>query len=300
MNLCVLPRPVGIVYEPFIENNNISNSVINALTQMELKLHQEEVVEIYKMVNPHEYVFSKISDTATSISKINATSNLYYELYEILNTFDILKTLYLTIIHIGNDITITSPVHLLFNNTISNIQQCVVGDNVESVDFVFIDIGISLDISLDIIVKSLNVDGIAIIKLSSIYTKKSVAILYLLSIIFNKTYIVKPSVINILSSDIFVLCIGRLSKTIEYDETRIPYMSIPTIFSCKIEEFNSVNGYRQLDSYDQLFNLLSNKNKIVKLELLKKTNIQKSVAWCEKHNIPHHKLGDKVNMFLRS
>lgn len=299
MNLCILPRPTGIIYEPFFDNTNISTSVFDALTQMELKLHNEEVIEIYKMINPHEYVFSKISDTS-SISKINATSNLYYELYEILNTFDILKTLYLTIFHIGNDVIVSSPFHLLFNNTISNIHQCVIGDNIEPADFIFMDIGINLDSSINIIVKSLNVDGIAIIKLSNIYTKKSVAILYLLSILFNKTYIVKPSVINILASDIFILCIGRLSKTVEYDEFRIPYMSIPAIFSCKIEEFNSVNGYRQLDSYDQLFNLLSNKNKVVKLELLKKTNIQKSVAWCERHNIPHHKMGDKVNMFLRS
>jgi hypothetical protein len=32
--------------------------------------------------------------------------------------------------------------------------------------------------------------------------------------------------------------------------------------------------------------------------LIKKTNIQKSVAWCEKYKIPCNKFSEKTNIFL--
>jgi hypothetical protein len=44
--------------------------------------------------------------------------------------------------------------------------------------------------------------------------------------------------------------------------------------------------------------MLNNKNKHDKVEVFKKANIQKSVSWCEKYEIPYNKFTDKTNMFL--
>jgi predicted transcriptional regulator len=291
-----MPRPSGITHG---ENTDffISESVFNALDKMELKMDTDnnELTEICKLYNPHEYVFSNVIDTP--VSKLLPTTNLYYELHEIFNTFGMFKTLYklCQILHVEEELSIT-PFHSLFNTV--NITHCVIDDVSNKSDFIFIDLGVNLIPALDVINQLLNNEGIAIIKLTNIYKKQTISILYLLSIIFEKTFIVKPSVINVLSNNIFIVCINRINKPIIYENQNIMKIVIPAIFLCKIEEFNSVNGHRQLDAYEQIFNLLHNKHRNNKLEMLKKTNIQKSIAWCEKHNIPHNKFGDKINMFL--
>ena len=199
------------------------------------------------------------------------------------------------IIHIGDELTPT-PFYL-FSNT-SSITHCAINyvDASNKTDFIFIDLGVNLTTAFDVIYRLINDEGTAIIKLTNIYKKEAVDILYLLSIIFVKTFIVKPSVINVLSNDIFIVCISRTDKSIAYESHE--FIVIPINFLCKIEEFNSINGHRQLDAYEQIFNLLHNKHRHNKLELLKKNNIQKSIVWCEKHNITHNKFGDKINMFL--
>ena len=299
MNLCIMPRPSGISCSE-VSDFFISESVFNALNKMELKMDADnvELTEICKIYNPHEYVFSNVIDTP--ISKLKPSSNLYYELYEIFNTFGIFKTLHKksNLIHIEKEITISiTPFYLLFNNA-TIITHCNINEIVSNkTDFIFIDLDVCLILALDVILKLLNNEGTAIIKLTSVYTKQSISVLYLLSIIFEKTFIVKPTVINILSNDIFIVCISRTNKSLTYNNN-IMSIDIPAFFLYKIEEFNSINGHRQLDAYEQIFNLLHNKHRTNKLELLKKTNIQKSIGWCEKHNIPYNKFGDKINMFL--
>ena len=150
------------------------------------------------------------------------------------------------------------------------------------------------------ILSSLAIGATLIIKLSNITNKETIHFLYLLSILFEKAYIVKPSVVNIMSNDIFIVCISFLNNYAEYAEVDLDLTEIPNFFLSKLEEFNSINGYRQLDAYDQVFNMLYNKNRWQKLELLKKINIQKSISWCDKNNVPCNKIGDKTNMFLNN
>ena len=294
MNLCIMPRPTGFVCT---ESSDyfLSTSIFNALRIMELKINtHSEFSEICKIINPYEYVFS--NDTS-GVSKLTI-SNLYYELCEIFNTFSTFKTFHEgQILHVGEELTL-SPFHLLFNS--ATIFHCSV-DNIANTTIhpkiIFIDIGVNLILALDIIFRLLPNEGSAIIKLQTIYKKQTISVLYLLSIVFDKTFIVKPSITNILSNEMFILCIGR-NKQIVYENVDVMAIDIPAIFLCKIEEFNSVNGHRQLDAYEQIFNLHHSQFRTIKLELLKKTNIQKSIEWCVKHNIPHNKGGDKINMFL--
>ena len=73
---------------------------------------------------------------------------------------------------------------------------------------------------------------------------------------------------------------------------------IPYHFINKIDDINIINGQQQLESIIQVINILKNKNKEDKIEYIKKTNIQKSVNWCEKFKIPCNKFSDRVNIFL--
>ena len=73
---------------------------------------------------------------------------------------------------------------------------------------------------------------------------------------------------------------------------------IPYYFINKIDDMNIIIGQQQLESINQIINVLKNKNKEDKIESIKKTNIQKSVNWCEKFKIPCNKFSEKINIFL--
>ena len=73
---------------------------------------------------------------------------------------------------------------------------------------------------------------------------------------------------------------------------------IPCYFLNKLNDINITLGQQQLESLYQIINILKNKNKEEKIENIKKNNIQKSIHWCEKYQIPFNKFLDKNNIFL--
>ena len=286
MNVCIMPRPRGIIYNCIIDNTDtVSKSMLNAVNDMQQKIdvNNEELVEICKIVNTYEYVFSNVSEKEPfAIGKMNPSSNFYYEIREILNSFGLLKIS--RALCIGD-----SDIKSLFTDSATyDLYNIIIIDQTTT--------PIALNNS---ILSSLAIGATLIIKLSNITNKETIHFLYLLSILFEKAYIVKPSVVNIMSSDVFIVCVSFLNDGVGY-ASNLDLAEIPNFFLSKIEEFNSINGHRQLDAYDQVFNMLYNKNRWQKLELLKKLNIQKSIAWCDKNNVPCNKIGDKTNMFLNN
>ena len=287
MNVCIMPRPRGIIYNNCIIDNTdtVSKSMLNAVNDMQQKIdvNNEELVEICKIVNTYEYVFSNVSEKEPfAIGKMNPSSNFYYEIREILNSFGLLKIS--RALCIGD-----SDIKSLFTDSATyDLYNIIIIDQTTT--------PIALNNS---ILSSLAIGATLIIKLSNITNKETIHFLYLLSILFEKAYIVKPSVVNIMSSDVFIVCVSFLNDGAGY-ASNLDLAEIPNFFLSKIEEFNSINGHRQLDAYDQVFNMLYNKNRWQKLELLKKLNIQKSIAWCDKNNVPCNKIGDKTNMFLNN
>jgi hypothetical protein len=294
MNICIIPKPYGILNNNIKEENDdaffISASVSNALNEMKTKIdhllnYYSELSEICKVCNPHEYVFSNIMEQSNSVSKITPPSNLYYELYEICNTFGIFKQNIQSILHVGEE---SNTIRMLFKNSIDiDIQQF--DNNYKRVDLIICD---QITSKLN-----LNTGGNAIIKLPNITSKSIVHALYAFSSLFEKTILVKPAVINVLSNDVFVLGLSFLNELRATPDT-LQLATIPSFFIYKIEEFNSINGHRQLDAYEQVLNVFYNKNKTSKLDVIKKNSIQKSMDWCDKQNIPYNKCGERVNLFL--
>ena len=73
---------------------------------------------------------------------------------------------------------------------------------------------------------------------------------------------------------------------------------MPYYFLNKIDDINIIIGQQQLESLNQIINILKSKNKEDKIESYKKNSIQKSINWCEKYKIPYNKFLDKINIFL--
>ena len=143
-------------------------------------------------------------------------------------------------------------------------------------------------------------------------------ILYYLTSLYDRVYISKPNTNNIISFDKYIICINFLFdetdnyylrnnysnlilflKRLENNHiTQILDSKVPYYFKNKIDDFNNIIGQQQLEGFNQIINIYKNKNKLDKIENIKKNNIQKSIAWCEKYSIPCNKFADKINIFL--
>ena len=203
------------------------------------------------------------------------------------------------------------------NNTITNTEYydfIFFETNTETLDTYVMDL---IKIMM-IIFKQMKNNGICIIKIDSIFYKPIVDVLYLLSSCFEKVYIIKPNTNNITTFEKYIVCkyfIVNENKSKLYnlnyhilsdflfnlkDKNTISFIEsdIPCYFINKINDINTIIGQQQLESLNQIINILNSRNKNDKIELIKKTHIQKCVNWCEKFKLPCNKFTEKTNIFL--
>lgn len=320
---------------------------------------------LIKIVNPYEYIFSKVPGSNYSVSKLKPNTNLFYDILEIFSSLNVFENY--------SDINIKSTIISKNNSDIIDYLQLsrenhqdeyIIYNNIENVnninihlsdfdnnsndnnindkknEFIFYEMEkilnhntndilntisdiINLVKIIMFIIKYQKTNGITIIKMNSTLDKPTIDILYLLSSLFDKTLIIKPNTSNILTFEKYIVCknfvnnsennitinniyLKLLDIVKTYDElndknVNIKYLikeNIPCYFVNKIDEVNIILGQQQLESIDNIINLLKNKNKEEKMELIKKTNIQKSINWCEKYKIPCNKFVEKTNIFL--
>ena len=173
-----------------------------------------------------------------------------------------------------------------------------------------------------------NIHGICIIKVGDLFHKPIIDLLYILSNSYNNIYIIKPITSDIINNEKYIVCkdYNINDNTVElYTQYLLEFIKndnallndiinsnmnsndfylhniikneIPYHFLNKIEELNIIFGNNQLDAYNSILNLIKHKNKEEKIDSIKKINIQKSINWCEKNNIPHNKFIEKLNIF---
>jgi hypothetical protein len=172
-----------------------------------------------------------------------------------------------------------------------------------------------------IIIKNQKNQGISIIKIDNILYKTVIDVIFILSGIYDKMYLVKSSISNITKGERYLICKGfnencnnkkllisieeKILSIINDNElmnnkciSSIIDNDLPYYLLNKLEESNIVIGQQQLEAYDQIINIFKNRNREEKLENLKRTHIQKCIQWCEKNQLPHNKFIDKINTFL--
>lgn len=334
-----------------LNNVSISYSLFNycnvVYTQIE-KIHEKNIdlnlfEKLYRFVNPYEYINSKVQGFKFSVSKLNAKSNLLYEFLEIINTFNIFddyKIRNINSLHVGNDCKDTidciemtrdqfnEDTHISFTDS-SECSNYIysIASQLNNYDLFFYDacesnsydFVVKITQLLFILLKCQNKNGTAIIKINNTFLKQTTDLLYYLSSIYEKVYIIKPNASNVLNEEKYIVCKGFILNDNKYatyclscdnlqkyllnlkiQKNLFSFLNnnIPYYFINKLEDINVILGQQQLETFDQLFNLLNNKNYEEKLELIKKTHIQKATAWCEKYKIPFNKFSDKLNIFL--
>ena len=284
--------------------------------------------DLTRIVNPSEYIFSKVPGSKYSVSKLKPQSNFFYDMLEIctsLNVFDIYENVQINSLHITPNATDTIECFEMLRETHNdNITSYLTFENVENkYDFLILEQEYNnldsyfkfLARSLITIIKNQNINGLSIIKIDNSCYKPVVDFIYILSSLYDKVYIIKPNSNNVTTYEKYIVCKNYQNKQdynniaqnnlnslvkIENQNVISSFLdyNIPYYFLLKIDDINVIIGHQQIEYLDLILNILKNKNKDEKVESYKKTNIIKSVLWCEKYKIPCNKFSEKVNIFL--
>jgi len=162
------------------------------------------------------------------------------------------------------------------------------------------------------------VGGVCVIKVAEIYYKPIVDIIFVINSLYEKCYLIKPNSSNILTQDKYFVCKFfrsvttsefkyKISKAINiideiYSNGKTVHSLITNDISCyfttKLEECNIIIGQQQIEYLDKVINILKTKNRLDKIDALRKSNVQKCIGWCEKYKIPCNRLNDRANIFL--
>jgi hypothetical protein len=304
---------------------------------------------INKIVNPFEFIHSNVPGSTIAVSKVKPDSIIFFELMELFQIFNIND-----ILSLKQKINVA---HLTYNYTSTNYLLNMVRedneDNIISKDFNFenlyeLFIKNTYENKLDLIICEFHPDeyndtnkyinnmvlillivikyqmnqGMCVIKIDNILYKAVIDIIFILSSLYDKIYLVKPSISSITKGERYLICkgfnenfINQSRLLIHMEEHVISKMNNSELFNSRyinsiidnelpyyllnrLEESNLVIGQQQLEAYDQIINIFKNKNREEKIENLKRSHIQKCIQWCEKNQLPHNKFIDKVNIFL--
>jgi len=312
---------------------------------------------IYKISNPYEFIFSNVPGLKYSVSKLKPLNNIFYIFMEILINFNILdffNNVEIKTFFYGKNISSTIECMNMLREDYNDIYQFhsdispITSEDLnssekKSFDFMFFELKnylredqtneyiISMIRCLQRILIYQKKNGICVIKLNNIFYKPLIEILYILTNLYDKIYIVKMNTTNIVNGERIIVCKNFIQNDeywVEHDS--IKYLGfaqklqlqldnisasntnsnndviiesiidnkLPYYFINKIEDSNVNIGHSQIEQLDLILYMIKNKNRDEKIETIKKNNIIKCAQWCEKYKIPYNKCIDKINIFL--
>jgi hypothetical protein len=329
------------------------NNIYKILLSLENSITNNITIEyINKIVNPFEFIHTNVPGTILSVSKVKPDSSLFFDLMEIFNICNIIDILSVkNKIHIGNFTNNFTSTNYLLNMLREDNDDTIINElfeydvicekyiknthptKIDLLIFEFKDEDYNditkyiknIILSFYIALKYQSNNGTCIIKFDHIFYKPIIDIIFILSSIYEKVFLIKPTISKITKGERYIICKNFDAETVtnkkilyQLEEKVKEYLEvnenldtndkihsflrndIPYYFLNKIEESNIVIGQQQLDSYNQIINIFKNKNKEDKIETLKRNHIQKCIQWCEKNQIPHNKFTDKINIFLNT
>ena len=156
--------------------------------------------------------------------------------------------------------------------------------------------------------------GHFVLKIFDNFSRFTSELTYLLSMFYEKIYIVKPNTSRHANSERYIVCknfkyhntcaLTEIFKSILEKVKNHDYINhifrfeLPQIFTTRIEEINAIIGQQQIECIVNTLNLINHKNKNDKLEQLKNNNISKCTNWCIKYKQPYYKTIQQTNIFL--
>ena len=340
MSYNILPKNNNdIIIEPCVTSSRCtifkSSSFLNLYLTKQAELERiinmiglEQANKVVNTINIPDYICNNLNQ-----SIVNTKSHIFFDLIEIstnLNLIDLIKNSD-NCLHVSNNCSETIKFvnycdkENIHNNECTNFDYLDTLSNVKF-EFCFIEITsdnvenpqnylIQIVKSLFLIINCLKKGSLLILKIDYLFYKPVIDLLYILSCIFEKTYITKPSTSNILSFEKYVVCKNLIStdlKTSFYDTNFMQKLNdpishlislinepVPCYFINKITEIDVMLGQIVLESMHDFVNIIHN-NKNDKIETVKKNNVQKANVWCNKYKPQGLPLNDRKNIFLNT
>jgi hypothetical protein len=292
--------------------------------------------DFIKIINPYEYIFSIVPGSKFSVGKLKPKTNLFYDLLEIITNLNVLDSRQLemqSLVITPNHDDVIQCLELLRENSndkwdfLHEIKDTLTTcKKVTLYNFIFFEAYnnaqhvyiTNLMHIIMVIFKRMASGGTCIIKIDCIFHKTVIDALYLLTSCFEKVYIIKPNTNNVTTFEKYIVCkhflinenkrsvynrnydtLANYLQKIEHKNTlALINSNTPCHFINKLNDINTIIGQQQLEALHHILNILKSRNKDDKIDLLKKTHIQKSVIWCEKFKLPCNKFTEKTNIFL--
>jgi hypothetical protein len=208
---------------------------VSPIIKTEFVKNNDLFVILQKYVNNYEFIFSKVPGTKFSVSKLKPQSIIFYELMEvasICNILDSFKNRNINIMNVSNNWMAASDFFNMVreekndnnigiefvNTTLLNFLQDY--DNVvyyNRTDLLFVECNKSNNSNIStyfknlctiiyFIIKLQSQNGNAIIKIDNIFYKPVFDILYILTTFYEKVYLLKPNVSNVIDSGRYIIC----------------------------------------------------------------------------------------------
>lgn len=146
------------------------------------------------------------------------------------------------------------------------------------------------------------VGGTSIIKFFDTFTLLSAELVWLMATLYDTVSWTKPCTSRYANSEKYMVCkgyrratpaslLGRLRGVMsEFSEganiTSFLNISIPRLMTSRMEEINAVLGQQQIESIMATLSVIR-KDRMDRGDTMKKNNIAKCIAWCQRHGLPH-------------
>ena len=337
MSYYILPKKSDSLLlknKPFKNNDEntepfVSNSVYYYIQNLEqeiimLKSNEDDIDKLKEQINPYGYLFHH------DFLNINKSyTDLFFNYIEILkisNFYDVYTKQEITLHCLNNEIY---DAFMYFNK--SNNISYVVEKNLskEMINMLCFEVDYNdfhkclfkLFSTLCKIILHQSVNGNCIIKIGEIIYKPIIDIVYILTSLYEKVFILKPNTSNVFSNERFLVCknfrLDVLKRNNYYTYFNNLYLNliinkkelltnnfsiisneIPYYFLNKIEDSNIGIGNQRIEHLDILISLLNKKYNFEKVENIHKNNIQKCILWCEKYKLNYNKINEKTNIFI--
>jgi len=146
--------------------------------------------------------------------------------------------------------------------------------------------------------------GSFVLKIFDCFMQHTLDILAILSSFYEKVYITKPQTSRYANSEKYIVCKGFLFKSsttflpvirlafekmmnpsnINKDISRFLSVPLSNYFTTRVEELNAIFGQQQIENIHYTISLIECKARSEKLSALVKSNVEKCMSWCTKHN----------------
>jgi hypothetical protein len=255
-----------------INNKNnipyISHSLYNFLLEIkkqidEIELSNKDIIDtIVKIINPYEFLYTNVPNFEISVSKVKTISPILFDLIEmnqicVLNDFFSLNNslkfgifssentsieYFINMVREEhNDLQYFYSVNNLFdlyksissNNLLYNCFFMEIDNNLYNSNLYLF----YLLLYLLSIIKNQEKGGLTIIKISYLFNKSIIDIVYILSCIYDKIQLIKPNVNNIVYSELYLVCKNKLvSPLIENNNNEKNSIHEDYSYLCEIEK----------------------------------------------------------------